>query len=155
MCYLFICAIYFYWPFSSTSPESDHIVYILVGISSKSQKFQLVFLHHQFSLYFFSTLKTCLLKVAPKDFSRDGKSLLFIDNDAILINGGTQKSIARFTGKILLPSKCGLGSECSIDGHPVSRIPQIFCDGKCQGWFHMPCINFNRIPKGDFSVNNA
>ena len=82
-------------------------------------------------------------------FATDGNSLLFVDNDCLLINGGTQKAMSLFTRKSLMPDKCGLGDACTIDENFVSPIPWISCDGKCQRWLHMHCITLKVVPKGN------
>ena len=58
--------------------------------------------------------KTVLIKAAPDDFAAGGHSLLFIYNDSLLINGGSQKAMFLFTKKSLVPDKCALGDECSM-----------------------------------------
>ena len=55
-----------------------------------------------------------------------------------------------FTKKSLVPDKCALDDECSIDETFVSLIPWIFCEGRCQRWLHMHCIGLKVIPKGQF-----
>ena len=69
---------------------------------------------------------TVLMKVASDDFATAGNSLLFVDNDCLLINEGTQKAMSLLTKKSLINfDKCGLGDAYTIENF-VSPIPWIF-----------------------------
>ena len=132
------------------SPSQDHIVYVFGGYQQQNSDITTK-IEPCSKLYIIDLIsKTVLIKAAPDDFATAGHSLLFIDNDSLLINGGSQKAMFLFTKKSLVPDKCALGDECSIDETFVSPIPWIFCEGRCQRWLHMHCIGLKVIPKGQF-----
>ena len=133
-----------------SSSKQDHIVYIYGGYQQPSSEITTK-IEPSSNLFVVNIQSnTVLMKVASDDFATAGNSLLFVDNDCLLINGGTQKAMSLFTRKSLIPDKCGLGEACTIDENFVSPIPWIFCDGKCQRWLHMHCIALKVVPKGNF-----
>ena len=83
-------------------------------------------------------------------FETAGHTMTFIDSDTMLINGGTNKSLALFSSKPMTPDPCDLGGDCKIDDSFMAPIPWIQCEGLCGRWLHQFCIGLRMAPRGKY-----
>jgi hypothetical protein len=77
-------------------------------------------------------------------------TLTFLDNDTLLILGGSEKATWLYSPNPLIPDKCVLDTLCHIEDTDISPIPWIMCEFACQGWYHMYCVGLQTVPAGPY-----
>ena len=88
---------------------------------------------------------------APEQlYETAGHSMLILDSNCIMVCGGTAKHIFLYTSKDISTDPCALGDDCIISMQDLEeKAPSwIFCDGRCQKWYHVLCLKVKNIPSG-------
>ena len=99
------------------------------------------------SVHLLSLGNTCLTS-SKESATSDGctaGATIFRAGPAIIILGGTEKSISLFTKAIIHADSCALDKDCNIDSSTTSPIAWVQCDG-CKLWFHLFCLGKTAIP---------
>ncbi|XP_072171845.1 uncharacterized protein [Diadema setosum] len=91
--------------------------------------------------------KTCkkLQDTVSDDFATAGHTSHVLEEDCVIVMGGTSKQFCLLTGRDFTPPSCEL-PECNIEDRDDQGISWIDCD-KCKKWFHRFCVKLKRAPK--------
>jgi hypothetical protein len=90
------------------------------------------------------------------DFRTRGHTMHVVDDDCVMVIGGTMRSIVMYTTKLMTPSPCDLNERCTIaDSDIISPIPWVQCEFKCKRWLHWFCVKITRNPKGKYKCQDC